>query len=225
MRKGTFSTLLVAVFLTGILCPFAYAQEVSTNIKTLLSGQGKVLYADGPNSIIVIDYPENIQQVAEYLERLDVPSPQVLIEARVVEVKLQKEHSLGVNWNAFTDKGYMTLGRFKVGSSALGTMPGRLEQVIAYKPTFYPPLQSTTGQESPFTLGIFDDNINVVVKALASSLDTNILSAPRITTVNNREAEIKIIQSLPWAEPSVQVSGTSGSVTVTWKINFPMSIF
>ena len=95
-----------------------------------------------------------------------------------------------------------------------------MEQAIAYKPIYYPPLQSTTGQESPFTLGIFDDNINVVVKALASSLDTDILSAPRLTTVNNREAEIKIVQSLPRAEPEVQVSGESGSVTITWKINF-----
>lgn len=212
--------VLAVVFFVIVSAGLTYAQKSDNNIRSLLSSQGKVLFGDEPNSIIVIDYPDNIRQVAEYLEQLDVPSPQVLIEARVVEVKLQKEHSLGVNWNAFTDKGYMPLGRFKAGSSALGAAPGQLEQAISYKPTYYPPLQSATGQESPFTIGIFDDNINVVVKALANSLETDILSAPRITTVNNREAEIKIIQSLPWAEPEVQVSGTSGTITITWKINF-----
>ena len=197
-----------------------YAQEVSNDIRILLSSEGKVLYGDEPNSIVVIDYPENIQRIADYLDVIDVSPQQVLIEARLVEVKLQKEHALGVNWKAFADKGYMTLGRFKLGSSALGQQPGLLEQTIPYKNTNYPPGQATTGQESPFTLAIFDDNINVVVQTLANSLDTNLLSAPRVTTVNNREAEIKVTQSLPWAEPEVSVSGQSGSVTVTWKVNF-----
>jgi type II secretory pathway component GspD/PulD (secretin) len=50
-------------------------------------------------------------------------------------------------------------------------------------------------------------------------LDTNILSAPRITTVNNRKAEIKIIESYPWAEPEASTD-QNGNVTVTWKINY-----
>ena len=110
-----------------------YAQEVSNDIRILLSSEGKVLYGDEPNSIVVIDYPENIQRIADYLDVIDVPPQQVLIEARLVEVKLQKEHALGVNWKAFADKGYMTLGRFKLGSSALGQQPGLLEQTIPYK--------------------------------------------------------------------------------------------
>ena len=206
-----------------LIFSLAYGQEVSSSIKTLLSSQGKVIFGDEPNSIMVIDYPENIQRVVEYLEIMDVLPQQVLIEARVIEVKLQKEHSLGVNWKAFADKGYLTMGRFKAGSG-YPEAPGLLEQNISYKPTFYPPGQSTAGQESPFTFAIFDDNINVVLKALSNSLDTDILSAPSVTTVNNRLAEIKIIQKLPWAEPTLssQASGTgsSSSVSVTWKVNF-----
>jgi len=210
---------IILLFLSSFLaCSLAFAQQVSSNIKSLLSSEGKVLYGNEPNSIVVIDYPENIQRVSEYLDVLDVPPQQVLIEARVVEVRLQKEHALGVNWKAFADKGYMPMGRFKVGSSALGQQPGLLEQRIDYKPTNYPPTGST-GAETPFTLAIFDDNINIVLKTLANSLDTNVLSAPRVTTVNNREAEIKIIQSYPWAEPSSTTSD-SGSTTVSWTIHF-----
>lgn len=200
-----------------------FSQQVSSDIKTLLSSEGKVLYGEEPNSIVVVDYPENIHRVTEYLEALDVAPRQVFIEARVVEVKLQKEHSLGVNWKAFMDRGYMPIGRFKAGAALtaadLGVMPQNLEQTIGYKPTFYPPAQTADGQESPFTFAIFDDNISIVLKTLAASLDTNILSAPRITTVNNREAEIKVITKLPWAEPQVTVSDT-GTVTVTWTVNF-----
>ena len=170
---------------------------------------------------MVIDYSENIQRVAEYLDNADIAPQQVLIEARVVEVKLQKEHSLGVSWKAFADKGYLPIGRFKSGgSTGLGNESIPLAQEINYKNTFYPPLQTASGQESPFTFAIFDDNINVVLKMLASSLDTDILSAPRVTTVNNREAEIRVTQRLPWAEPEVSVEGTSGTITVTWTVNF-----
>jgi general secretion pathway protein D len=119
------------------------------------------------------------------------------------------------------DKGYLPLGRFKTGGfTALGSPPVPPQQNINFKPTFYPPAQTSAGQESPFTYAIFDDNINIVLRTLASALDTNLLSAPKITTVNNREAEIKVTQKLPWAEPSVSVEGTSGTITVTWAINF-----
>lgn len=221
MIKRIFSTLLVTAFLAGNITPSVYAQEVSNNIRILLSSQGKVLYGDEPNSIVVIDYPENIKRVAEYLDVLDVAPRQVLIEARVVEVKLQKEHALGINWKAMADKGYLPVGRFKTGAlTTLSLPPSPPQQNISFKPTFYPPAQTSAGQESPFSFAIFDDNISIVLQTLASALDTNLLSAPKVTTVNNREAEIKLIQKLPWAEPVVSVEGTSGSVTVTWTINF-----
>ena len=199
---------------------YVFAQEQNSNIKSLLSSSGKVLYGNEPNSIVVIDHPENVERVKEYLDMIDVPPQQVMIEARVVEVKLQKEHALGVNWQLLADKKHMPFGQYELGSSsALGQFTEGLKQNISYKNTNYPPITGTTS-ESPFTFGIFDEDINVILQALANSLDTNVLSAPRVTTVNNREAEIKVIQSLPWAEPDVQVSGESGSVTVSWKINF-----
>ena len=210
------------IFFILFLCivSWAYAQEVSTSIKSLLSSEGKILYGNEPNSIVVIDYPENMQRIEDYLKVADVMPQQVMVQARVIEVKLQGEHSLGINWEIFADKGYMNLGRFKVSTpSALGGLPGSIVQSIPYKSTYYPPNQTTTGQESPFTIAIFDDNINIVLQALANALDTNILSAPQVTTVNNREAEIKIIQSQPWAEPQVTVDA-NGNVIVTWSIHF-----
>ena len=196
------------------------AQEQNSSIRSLLSHNGKVLYGNEPNSIVVIDHPENVERVKEYLDMIDVPSQQVMIEARVVEVKLQKEHALGVNWQLLADKKHMPFGQYELGSSsALGQFTEGLKQNISYKNTNYPPITGTTS-ESPFTFGIFDEDINVIVQALANSMDTNVLSAPRVTTVNNREAEIKVIQSLPWAEPDVNVTGDSGIVTISWKINF-----
>jgi general secretion pathway protein D len=188
---------------------------IASDIKSLLSSEGKVLYGSEPNSILVIDHSENLRRIEEYLKMIDVPPKQVLIEARVVEVRLQGENALGINWQAFAEKGGFEIGQFRIGS----TSGGPLEQNIPYKSTHYPPGPTlSTDVEEPFTITVFDENINVVLKALANSYDTNILSAPRITTVNNRSAEIKIIQKLPWAEPEVEMS--EQGIAITWNINF-----
>ncbi|MCP4652109.1 MAG: type II secretion system protein GspD [Candidatus Omnitrophica bacterium] len=189
------------------------AQDVS-DVSSLLSADGKMLYGNEPNSVLVIDYPENLKRVDEYLSMVDVSPQQVLIEARVVEVKLEGESALGINWSVNADKGGIDLGRFTMNSSS----GGGLDNSIPYKNTYYPP-GTTTSSEDPFTVTMFDKNINVVMEALANTFDTNILSAPSITTVNNREAEIKIIRSLPWAEPQADVS-EMGTITVTWDIHF-----
>ena len=205
--------LAVFIFIAGNY--FVYAQS-SSDINKLLSSEGKVLFGDETNSIFVIDYPENIKKVEKYLKMVDVPPEQVLIEARVVEVSLKGEHSLGINWTAFEEKGGTKIGQFRLGGDS-GNSP--IEQAIPFKNTFYPPgSTSADNQEDPFTITLFDENINIVLQALANNFDTNILSAPRITTVNNREAEIKVIQSLPWAEPEVELSDEG--IAITWTVHF-----
>jgi len=192
---------------------------VASKVLELLSPEGKVLFGQEPNSLMVIDYPENLNRISEYIKIVDTCPRQVLIEARIVEVKLQGENALGVNWSLFAEKEGFKMGQFRIGSIYPGS-PGALTQSIDYKNTYYPPGQtSTTNKEEPFTVSIFDENINLVLKALANSLNTNILSAPRVTTVNNRPAEIKVTEKLPWAEPEVDVLD-NGGVSVTWNINF-----
>ncbi len=201
---------LVCMCLRIIFSCSAYAQT-SSDITSLLSSEGKALFGEEPNSILVIDYPKNIKKIEDYLKMVDTPPQQVIIEARIVDVKLQGEFGLGINWQAFAEKGGFEIGQFHVGS----TPGGSLDQNIPFKPTFYPPgsVQSTN-EETPFTMTIFDENINLVLNSLANTLDTNILSAPRITTVNNRQAEIKVIREVRWVVPEVVVE--EGVVTLTW---------
>jgi len=183
--------------------PFVFAQGQATqqvkadNILSCLSDTGKIIPDLETNSFIIIDYPANIAKVEEFLEMADVPSKQVLIEARIIEVRLEKEHSLGVNWRVFADKGGFEMGQFRVGSAASLGGISALEQAIDYKDTHYPPSDSTQ-IEDPFTIAIFDENINIVLKALAAQLKTDMLSAPKISTVNNRRAKIDIIKTTPY---------------------------
>lgn len=194
----------------------SFGQQISTDMRTLLSSEGRVLYGDEPNSILVMDYPENLDRIGQYLETLDVSPQQVLIEARVIEVRLQNQHSLGINWSLLASQGGLQLGGYRLTSESSPS----LDQGLPLLPAYTNPGDSTSSAPlDPFTMQIFSNDINAVLSTVASGLDTDVLSAPRVVTVNNRPADIRIIQSYPWAEPEVTTSD-SGSSTVSWKIHF-----
>jgi type II secretory pathway component GspD/PulD (secretin) len=199
-----------------------FAQEVSNNIKSLLSKDGKIIYGNEPNSIQVIDYAQNLDRVQEYLATADIPPRQVLIEARVVEVRLEREHALGVNWSLLAEKGGYKIGQYRLNSA--GGTSGLVQSIPAKSVSSVPGLSTGVTPLAPFTVTIFDNSLNAVLSTIASDFDTDVLSAPRIATVNNHEAEIKIIQSYPWAEPQLTTSDSSaggvGTTTVTWTIHF-----
>lgn len=200
----------------------AGSQSATNDVRNFLSSTGTVMYDMDQNALLVTDYPENINRVEEYLKAVDVPSQQVLIEARIIEVVLEGEHSLGVNWRLFSEKnGYLKAGKFQFFSdidsktNGISTVGTTLSPVLPYKPTNYPPNQTATGAENPFSLTIMNENIYAVMKALSNQLKTTVLSAPSITTVNNRKADIRVITQLRWVTPNVSVSD-QGSVTLSW---------
>jgi Flp pilus assembly secretin CpaC len=193
------------------------AEKGVSTVESLLSSSGQILFGDEPNSVMVIDYPENIKRVEEYLNMVDVTPQQVHVEARIIEIKLEGESSLGINWTTLANKG-LILGGYKVYSTSIAE--GITEQ-IAFKNAYYPPV-SGTAAETPFTLTLIGDNINAVMKAIANEYDTNVLSAPSITTVNNKEAEIRMVNVYPWSEATITTTSASGGAPITqitWEVN------
>src|SRR3989338_5909996 len=136
-RSSFRNNLCLIGTLVSFLCGVAaYAQEAS-QVSAFLSPEGKVFFGDASNSLLIIDYPENVQDIEDYLKMIDQPPAQVLIEARVVEVKLSGEHSLGINWNAFRQAGMLPSfgGRGLSGE----TTSSAISQAIPYKSTLFPP--------------------------------------------------------------------------------------
>lgn len=188
----------------------ANATQVGTNIKSLLSEDGKLLYGNEPNSIVVIDYEDNLRRIEEFIGLVDVAPQQVLIEARVVEVKLDKENALGINWNALADKGGLSMGEFRAVTGETAA-PGLLSQAIPTLPVHLDPSDASTTALSPFTLSVFNDSVHTIVKTLASVMNTDVLSAPRITTVNNSPAEISVVKQLWYVKVTANASTADAS--------------
>jgi len=222
MNKIAFLILFFILILANNL-QFLMAQEkVEENIPilNLLSESGKLIPDIESNSILIIDYPSNIDMVEKYLKMADSQSEQVLIEARVVEVKLEKEHSLGVNWTLFAGKGGAELGQVRLGSAS----GSGLQQQIPFRQPTWEPLNIGGTAQSPFTMGIFDENIDIVLKALTTQLETEILSAPKITTTNNRRAKIDVVKTTPFLEEvekeEEDITGGGTRTTFTYKYSY-----
>lgn len=219
--------ILLSVFIVFSNIPFVFTQSQSggsketssQTLKDLLSESGKIIPDTESNSILVIDQSPNIALIEDYLKMADKPSQQILIEAKVLEVSLDKEHSLGVTWKLWKD------GGLDIGSDAtLGSAAGSaLEQQIPFRNPNYKPISGSSAQD-PFTIGIFDDNIEVILKALTTELDTDVLSAPKIATKNNRRAKINVATTVPYLagveKEDTETAGGASETTFTYEYEY-----
>ena len=150
------------------------------------------------DTIVIYDYPENIEDVGEILATLDVRPKQVLVEATILSALLTEGMELGVDWNfaagvhlegsSATDDVSAIGGGTSRGSagttpiSAIGDLPGTPWETSGFAAV------GGTG----LRLGITTGDIRVFITALESITDTTVLATPKIMTVNKQEGSVLI---------------------------------
>ena len=184
---------------TNIVLQYAKVEDVEAQITPLLSKEiGQVRSDKRTKTLIVTDLPNILVKVANLIASFDREQKQVFIEAKIVEVQLSDEFSMGVRW----DHVFQGLNpRFALESS--GLFPLLLDAT------------SPRGQLSYHTIAAGGD-LNAVVQALATVGDTKVLSNPHVAVLDGQEAVIKVITTQPYAELSFE-SGTTNVVGKTYK--------
>lgn len=140
-------------------------------------GGASVVINSQAGLVIVHAYPDALRDVAKYLDSIqNIMGRQVIIEARILEVALDANYQSGINWNIFG---------FNQGvQPAIDQSTGQSTQMINNN------LKDFT---SIFTLDITSgDAFNATIKLLNTQGKVNVLSSPRISTVNNQKAIIKV---------------------------------
>ncbi len=158
--------------------------------------------------MLVNDVASVFPKIENYLT-LDKPTPQVLIEARIVEVNTNEIRDLGIQWG-LTLKGVNTLSSLG-GFSGLntGTFTGNNFLVDL-------PGGSSAGSGSGFTFGIMNPAKTMGLDLQLSAVETlgkgKVISNPRIMTLDNEEAKILQGKSIP-----VRKLTTEGTVSTEFK--------
>ena len=162
---------------------YAKAKEVQRVVRqALLSTKGRVIEDVRTNTLIIRDVPIRIDAIDRLLTTLDAETPQVMIEARIVEVSRDFVHDLGVSWG-FTG----------TASPALGTetnldFPHRA--AVAYDLNLP---RNPAANALGFSFGNVLDSftLDITLDALETEGYARRLSSPKIATQNNEPAEIE----------------------------------
>jgi general secretion pathway protein D len=173
-----------------------------------------VIWADpGTNALVITAPAEVMRSLRMVIDRLDIRRAQVLVEAIVAEVSYTRAAELGVSWAIDGRDGGNIVGLTKLNSA-----PDLLGLVGAAISGDEATAEALSGIDNGITIGggRFDDsgtNWAVLLRALLSDNDTNILSTPSIVTMDNEEAEIKVGQEVPFLTGSfTQTGAAQGSV-------------
>ena len=193
---------------------YADAQEVSAAIREMLSDRGRVKFDQRTNQLVVSDVPTNLYKISKVVGRLDKKTPQIMIEARVIETVLDEDENLGIDW---------TLGASATGSTRKTVFPFPYDR--GYEKSSYFPLVNTSSSDFPgsgfpyavkadFTFGALSfTQLQVVLEILKSRSDTKTLSNPRIVTLNNKKAEIHVGRD--YGVPTYERNTSTGTMEVT----------
>jgi len=199
-----------------IFINYATADELTPLADPLLSPRGDIKVDTRTNSILVTDTAIRVKQIEELLKSLDTRTPQVLIEARVVQATLDFVQELGVQWGAnylaSAATGNPTGAFFPSSIQTGGVTPGNPPPFGNIGNNFLVDLPAAVGTGSGGALGIilgsltgaFD--LDIRLSALENRGDGRILSSPRVLTLNNQPARIEQGVSIPFL--SVSAAGT-----------------
>ncbi|MFH1384891.1 MAG: secretin N-terminal domain-containing protein [Candidatus Omnitrophota bacterium] len=194
---------------------YSTAAEVEDSISEIISERGRLKSVTRTNTIIVTDISTNIYKIGEIIKRLDKRTPQVYIDAKIVETSQKNTDVMGVHWgnqSPFT----------ATASSRNFTFPWKTTQgggLSAYLPGDVGFTQDAGDDVTPY--GFSDEGVGTLDMAnfaatlnlLKSFTDTKIINNPRIVVLSNQTAKVQIGWEYPI--PSYERNETTASMEIT----------
>ena len=189
--------------------------DLEDTIKTIIGGKEGRSVVVSPQSglVIVRAMPGELRDVENFLRNAEINlNRQVIIEAKVIEVQLNKNFQAGVNWGKIEREAARTSGAgqflFNGVSSSL------LDAAGEFSPAGIVTGVAEKNANNILTLGTATDDFAYILTLLDSQGDVNVLSSPRVSTVNNQKAVIKV-GSDEFFVTELSSTTTTGTATTT----------
>jgi len=185
------------------------AADADEFVKPLLSSDGKAAFRgtveagyqpsmdDGggdsyawSSKLVINDYPDNLDAIAILLKELDTAPMQVVVEATVVQTKVDEDNEFGVDFTA--------LSNINIGSIAGGPLSAANDLITgSFGSTNSAAVTSGVGQTANnlnggLKAGVIKDHVGAFLRVLDQVVDTTVLARPRVTCLNRQRAEVLI---------------------------------
>ncbi len=196
---------------------YATASDMASRVKEVLTARGVVSVDTRTNTLIVRDLPENMGKIKSMVSSLDLQTPQVLIESRIVEASTRFAREVGVQWGGqgalSPGTGNATGLAFPNTVVATGGVPGNSTGVSG-TPNYAVSLPVGAGDGNGGALGLVFGSaggaalLNLRLSALESNGSVKTISAPKVATLDNVAAKISQGVSIPFSQVSAAGANT-----------------
>lgn len=155
-------------------------EDIATNLPQVLGEDATFVINRAASAIHVRSRPSGVRRLREIVgATVGRANKQVSLEARIMEVRLDNEHSLGINWSLLPG----LFNSNKTGLAGSGSVAS----------------QTAASGGTALTFGVLDGgDFSVVVDALQSQGQVRVLSSPRVSTLNNQVATIAVTDQIPY---------------------------
>jgi type II secretory pathway component GspD/PulD (secretin) len=194
------------LFIETATLKFIDAKSLKASIANMSSEWGNMEPDGKNNSLIICDTKEDLAKILEQIRKVDRKPDQIMIEVVILDVKLNNETEIGVNWDMLTGKQRDEAYRQSLGFSDRLTVTAPTSTTLSDYTAF---ASNGTGAD----LSIINGDIRNVVHALQEKNNVEILASPRVMVVSGKEATIEAVEEIPYSEQSDTSNG--GSLTST----------
>ncbi len=174
-------------------------------------GKDVTILADpGTNALIITAPPKVMRSLMEVIDKLDIRRAQVLVEAIIVDVSLNKSAELGVNWAVFSDEDTTRFpaGGFiqSIGGASIIDLANAIDSPTDANPALA--TGTTVGIGRVSQGGV---NFGAMLRALRSDDDSNIIATPHAVTMDNQEAQLQVVREVPFITGQFTNTGSTNN--------------
>ncbi len=203
------------------IIPLSYvnAGEIIKDLNTIIKSDEResITFNKDTNSLILKVTQSHYNQIREIVKKLDKPLKQVLVKAKIVQISTKAEKDLGFTWfiSGFNRLGDSTNSTYVASTYGFNTQ--NYPPLIT--PDTYMKLSNMPVIDNTLALGILNKSqtlkVELALKAMELDGDAQIISSPKVLTLDNQEASIEQGIEIPYTESTVGAGGAT-----SYNINF-----
>ena len=196
------------LYLRTITLKILNAANLKPTLDKMCSETGRIGVDDNTNTLIICDTKENVEKIVNEIKKADQSPPQVVIEVIIIDVQLQNDTDIGVDWDflstANKDVFYRQSMIFPDRLSIAGPSQTNIDAGTAFQ-------NVGLGSE----LAIVKHDIRYVVHLLQQQKNVSILASPRVMVISGQKATIETVEEIPYQELTQTPAGGGGSSAMT----------
>ena len=171
--------------------------ELKNALNTIVSGEGRSVVVNGLSGVVVVRaYPAELRAVEQYLKATQLMvERQVMLEAKIIEVQLSERFQNGINWASFHGVNHRgSLGVLQPGATlgAIGSGSALSNNDVSALPGVGGALAASALGNGFVGLAFQTANFAALLNFLETQGQVSVLSSPRIATLNNQKAVLKV---------------------------------